>query len=139
MSFSAYGKPAKHMRYAERHARTLGRAIFHAMVRFGPKLERKQMVLFRAVDIGAELFAMAATCSRAHALAKAGDGNARDLALLFCREARLRVADHFRMLFGPNDAALYRISQGVLRGEFTWLEEGIVSMERSTAGEPVTT
>jgi len=77
---------------------------------------------------------MAATCSRAHALVKAGDANAGDLALLFCREARLRIADHFRMLFGPNDAALYSISQRVLKGEFQWLEEGTVSMERSAAG-----
>jgi alkylation response protein AidB-like acyl-CoA dehydrogenase len=138
-SYSEFGALDREFKYIEKTTRRLGRSVFHAMVRLGPKLEKRQMVLFRAVDIGAELFAMAATCSRAHALAKAGDGNARDLALLFCREARLRVADHFRMLFGPNDAALYRISQGVLRGEFTWLEEGIVSMERSTAGEPVTT
>ena len=50
--------------------RKLGRAIFHAMVRLGPKLERRQMVLFRAVDIGAELFAMSAACTRAQMLAK---------------------------------------------------------------------
>ena len=86
------------------------------------------MVLFRAVDIGAELFAMAASCSRAHLLAQRGDRNALDLANLFCREARLRIADHFRHLFGPNDGALYRVSQQVLKGEFQWLEEGIISM-----------
>src|SRR6195952_5011133 len=62
-----------HVRYAERHARKLGRAIFHAMVRLGPKLERRQLVLFRAVDIGAELFAMSAACVRAFALAKEGN------------------------------------------------------------------
>jgi alkylation response protein AidB-like acyl-CoA dehydrogenase len=133
-SFSEFGALGPELRYIEKTTRRLGRSIFHAMVRLGPKLERRQMVLFRAVDIGAELFAMAATCSRAHALVKAGDANAGDLALLFCREARLRIADHFRMLFGPNDAALYSISQRVLKGEFQWLEEGTVSMERSAAG-----
>jgi hypothetical protein len=81
------------------------------------------------VDIGAELFAMAATCSRAHMLARQGDENARDLADVFCREARVRIADHFRHLFGPNDGALYRLSQRVLKGEYTWLEEGIVGLE----------
>src|SRR3954462_4677511 len=35
-SFASYGRLAKHMRYAERHSRKLGRSIFHAMVRFGP-------------------------------------------------------------------------------------------------------
>ncbi|MBX6331716.1 MAG: acyl-CoA dehydrogenase family protein [Gemmatimonadaceae bacterium] len=126
-SYGEFGKLAGHLRYIERTTRKLGRAIFHAMVRLGPKLERRQMVLFRAVDVGAELFAMAATCSRALMLARAGDANAMDLADVFCREARLRIADHFRNLFGPNDGSLYRIAQRVLAGEYAWLEAGIVS------------
>jgi alkylation response protein AidB-like acyl-CoA dehydrogenase len=128
-SYGEFGPLSGHLRYIERTTRKLGRAIFHAMVRLGPKLERRQMVLFRAVDIGAELFAMAATCSRALMLAKQGDQNALDLADVFCREARVRIADHFRHLFGPNDAALYRLSQRVLKGEYEWLEEGIVGLE----------
>jgi hypothetical protein len=68
------------MRYAERHTRKLGRTIFHAMVRLGPKLERRQLVLFRAVDIGAELFAMAAACVKARMLAKQGNAEANALA-----------------------------------------------------------
>ncbi|HET9455462.1 MAG TPA: acyl-CoA dehydrogenase family protein, partial [Gemmatimonadaceae bacterium] len=69
-AFGRFGKLAGHLRYVERHARKLARNLFHAMVRYGPKLERKQMVLFRAVDIGAELFAMSATCVRARADAR---------------------------------------------------------------------
>ncbi len=98
------------------------------MVRLGPKLERRQMVLFRAVDIGAELFAMSAACVRARMLAKQGDKNAITLADLFCREAKLRIAESFENLFGKNDGALYKISQQVLKGEFTWLEQGIIGM-----------
>ncbi|HEY9450202.1 MAG TPA: acyl-CoA dehydrogenase family protein [Gemmatimonadaceae bacterium] len=128
-SYDEFGRLAPHLRYVERSTRKLGRAIFHAMVRLGPKLEKRQMVLFRAVDIGAELFAMAASCSRAHMLAAKGDSNAIDLADVFCRESRRRVADHFRDLFGPNDAALYRLSKQVLAGDYEWLESGIVSME----------
>jgi hypothetical protein len=105
------------------------------MVRFGPKLERKQMVLFRAVDIGAELFAMSATCSRAHMLAKKqGRKEALELADLFCREARHRIAQHFRDFFGPNDEQLYKVSQRVLKGEHAWLEAGIVGMLGGTRG-----
>ncbi len=127
--YTEFGRLARHVRYCERTARHLARSIFHAMVRFGPKLERKQAVLFRAVDIGAELFAMAATCSRAHMLAKKGDSNALVLADLFCREARLRIADHFRYFFGPNDTALYAIAMQVLKGDYAWLERGIVGMQ----------
>jgi alkylation response protein AidB-like acyl-CoA dehydrogenase len=133
-SYSEFGALAPHLRYIERTTRKLGRAIFHAMVRLGPKLEQRQMVLFRAVDIGAELFAMSAVCSRAQMLAGRGSSNAVDLANVFCRESRLRIADHFRTLFGPNDASLYRLSQRVLKGEYEWLEAGIVAMEGSESG-----
>jgi hypothetical protein len=59
-------------------------------------------------------------------LRKSGDANAVDLADLFCRESRLRIAAHFDNLYGVNDAALYRVSQQVLKGEFEWLERGII-------------
>ena len=124
--YGEFGALARHVRFIDSTTRKLGRAIFHAMVRLGPKLERRQMVLFRAVDIGAELFAMSAACTRAQMLKQTGDANAVDLADLFCRESRLRIRAHFDNLFGVNDAAIYRVSQQVLRGEFEWLERGII-------------
>ena len=57
---------------------------------------------------------------------EAGDANATDLADLFCRESRLRIRAHFDNLFGVNDAAIYRVSQQVLKGEYEWLERGII-------------
>ena len=86
------------------------------------------MVLFRAVDIGAELFAIAATCSRAQMLAKQGRREAITLADAFCLEARQRIREHFRSLFGPSDPALYKVAMQVLRGEHSWLEDGIVGL-----------
>src|SRR6185295_17398620 len=86
---------ARHLRYAVRTSRRLARSLFHAMVRFGPKLERQQLVLGRLVDIGTELFAIAATCSHAHSLlARTPDESGkRDLLQLVgcvCDMARLR-------------------------------------------------
>ncbi|HEV7594219.1 MAG TPA: acyl-CoA dehydrogenase family protein, partial [Gemmatimonadaceae bacterium] len=126
--YSEFGKLARHVRFIERTTRHLGRSIFHAMVRFGPKLERRQMVLFRAVDIGAELYAMSAACSRAQMLSKQGRPEAIALADVFCLEARERIKLHFDQLFGANDPALYKVAMEVLRGEHAWLEQGIVSM-----------
>jgi alkylation response protein AidB-like acyl-CoA dehydrogenase len=126
-SFGEFGKLAGHMRYAERHTRKLGRAIFHAMVRLGPKLERRQLVLFRAVDIGAELFAMAASCVRANMLAKQGNKEAIALADLFCKAARQRIDLLFENFYGAYDGDMYRVAQAVMRGEHAWLESGIIS------------
>jgi alkylation response protein AidB-like acyl-CoA dehydrogenase len=127
-TYAEFGSLARHLRFIERTTRHLGRAIFHAMVRFGPKLERRQMVLFRAVDVGAELFAMSAACVRAQMLAAEGVPQAATLADAFCREARQRIAVSFRNLYGQHDPALYKLSQQVLRGEHAWLEAGIVGI-----------
>ena len=126
-SYGEFGRLATHMRFADRNTRRLGRSLFHAMLRFGPKLERRQMVLFRAVDIGAELYAMSAACSRAQMLAtKLGRREAIQLADAFCTEARERIAAHFRALYGSSDAKLYGLAMSVLKGEHAWLEHGIV-------------
>jgi hypothetical protein len=129
--FGEFGRLARHLRYIERTTRKLGRTLFHAMVRFGPKLERKQMVLFRGVDIGAELFAMSAACVRANMLARSGQREAVELADLFCREARQRIAVHFDQFYGPNDESLYKTAMRVLKGEHAWLERGIVGLAGS--------
>ena len=126
-SYGEFGRLSAHMRFVDRTARKLGRSLFHAMVRHGPKLERRQMVLFRAVDIGAELFAMSAACVRAQMLAtKQGRPEAIQLADAFCAEARERIGQLFRSLNGPSDAKLYALAMSVLRGEHAWLEHGIV-------------
>jgi hypothetical protein len=127
-SYIEFGALAKHLRWAERHTRHLGRMLFHAMARFGPKLERRQMVLFRGVDIGADLFAMTATCVRAQMLAQQGNREATELADLFCREARQRIKTNFDHFYGKNDGAIYKVSQHVLAGQHAWLEEGIVGI-----------
>jgi hypothetical protein len=130
--FNEYGRNADHMRFVERASRKLGRTLFYAMARFGPKLEKRQSVLFRLVDVGAELFAMSAACVRARQLAKAGDKNALVLADLFCRGARRRVRRHFQDTFRNHDVMTYRVAQDVLAGKYAWLEQGIVEAPRDS-------
>jgi len=106
--------------------------VFHAMMRFGPKLEYRQSVLFRLVDVGGELFAMAATCSRARAIVQAdpqAGPRAMELADLFCRQARSRIAEKFAHLWRNQDTQAYRVAQDVLKGEHQWLERGMVELE----------
>ena len=125
-NYAEFGRNAHHVRFVARTTQKLGRSLFHAMLRFGPKLEKRQMVLFRAVDIGAELYAMSATLSRAQMLAKQGNREALQLADVFCREARERIDASFRALYGKHDEALYKLAQSVVRGEQAWVEHGIV-------------
>ena len=75
--FGEFGGLATHMRFVERSCRKLAREIFHGMMVHQAKLAYKQGFLFRVVDIADELFAMAATVSRAHALKKAGASEAK--------------------------------------------------------------
>jgi len=129
--YGEFGDLAGHVRFIERSARRLSRGVFHAMVRFGPKLEMRQSVLFRLVDVGAELFAMAATCSRAAMLLKKDPDQGRRavrLADVFCRQARMRVKSIFRQVFKNADVPTYRVAQEVLKGEHQWLEKEIVDL-----------
>ena len=59
--------------------------------------------------------------------AEAGHPEAIALADVFCREAKVRVNELFRNLYGPTDDRVYRLSQQVLRGEQSWMETGIIS------------
>jgi hypothetical protein len=123
--YAEFGRLAGHVRFAERMSRKLARATFHAMVRFGPKLEKRQSVLFRLVDVGADLFAMAAACSRAEMLRKKGQPEAVELADLFCRYARRRVKATFRTVFSNEDTPTYATARRVLEGKHVWLEQGM--------------
>jgi alkylation response protein AidB-like acyl-CoA dehydrogenase len=126
--YAEFGPLATHLQFVNRKSRKLARTVFHCMVRFGPKLEKRQAVLGRLVEIGAELFAMAATVSRAHAMVKRnpGDRGPLELADVFCRQARRRVNDKFEDVWFNDDTRTYRLAQGVLRNQYEWLEEGIV-------------
>ena len=128
--YSEFGSLARHMRYVERTSRRLARATFHTMVRFGPGLEKRQAVLGRVVDIGAELLVMTATVLHAKALEK-GDGDSRGadaLADAFCRQARRRISASFRSLFRNDDVATHNVARRYLDGEMEWLEDGVIPL-----------
>jgi alkylation response protein AidB-like acyl-CoA dehydrogenase len=121
---------AGHLRYVERATRRLARDLFHMMGRYRQGLQRKQMVLARLVDSGAELFAMAAVISRA---ASARETGAERLADLFCLQARRRLAALHRRVYCNEDAFAYKTARQVLDGEYAWLEENIVSIWKEDA------
>jgi alkylation response protein AidB-like acyl-CoA dehydrogenase len=125
--YAEFGLLAKHVRFVNRASRRLARTLFHSIVRFGARLEKRQAVMFRLVDVGAELYAMAATCSRADTLVRRDPADRRPLEVadVFCRQARRRVEALFAQVFANDDVPTYRLAQRVLAGEHEWIEEGI--------------
>ncbi|MGI9037275.1 MAG: acyl-CoA dehydrogenase family protein [Gemmatimonadota bacterium] len=122
------GPLARHVRYVERNCRKLARTLFHKMIRHGAGLQKRQMLLFRGVDIGAELYAMVVTCARAQMFVRTSKPNAQEaveLADVFCMRARSRVAELFRGMAENDDVALYRTARKVLDGGHLWMEEGM--------------
>jgi alkylation response protein AidB-like acyl-CoA dehydrogenase len=121
--YGGFGRLATHMRYVDRTSRRQ----FHLMMRYGPGLERRQGLLFRCVDIGAELFAMTAVCTRAVRDLRTvkGEGSPAELADLFCRLARARIENAFEAIRSNADPQGDRVARGVLDGRYDWLEDGI--------------
>ena len=99
------------------------------MSRWQGKLEQKQHWLGRIVDIGCELFAMAASVVRAEMLAQDDPANAdavRELAGIFCDQAQRRVDQLFTDLWANDDKKNYAAAQKVLAGRFQFAEAGVV-------------
>jgi alkylation response protein AidB-like acyl-CoA dehydrogenase len=138
--YSEFGRLATHLRFVDRSARKLARESFHGMMRYQAKLQNKQAFLFRLVDVANELFAMAASVTRAEALRRAGAPEAReaaDLADLFGRISRRRVRHLFGELWNNDDDVRYRAAMDVLKGRHEWMESGIV--ERAPVAQAAST
>jgi len=126
--YREFGPLAGHVRYVERKSRKLARTLFHAIIRFGPGLERRQAVLGRLVDNGGDLLAMVASCVRAMKLLKENpaDRTPIELADAACRLARRRIDARFKAVFRNDDDAVYKVARGAMADRYEWLEQGVI-------------
>jgi alkylation response protein AidB-like acyl-CoA dehydrogenase len=127
--FTPAFKPA--LTYVSKTSRRLARTLFHAMAKHGPKLERQQLTLGRIVDIGTDLFAIAASAMYADALVKRGDEQypreeLEQLVQSFVADAKSRIAGNFAGLARNNDGRNYKLTQSLLEGKHRYLRRGIV-------------
>ena len=128
-SYAEFGELAGQMRFVERASRKLARSTFYGMARWKADTEAHGAFLGRLVDIGAELFAMAAavvytqTAVREHPERAA---ETRELAEAFCNQAQHRTERLFHELWNNADATNHRLALNILSGRHTWLEAGIV-------------
>lgn len=134
-SYKELGILEDHYRFIEKCSHKLARKIFAAMAKYRENLERKQMLLGRLIDIGTDLFAMAATCSYAISLqgktTESGstiDGSSLELADYFCALARRRIEDNLYNLSNNDDKHANAIAKKTIEKSFRWLEDGVVWM-----------
>ncbi|MGM0928352.1 MAG: acyl-CoA dehydrogenase family protein [Actinomycetota bacterium] len=134
-AFKDFGPLAKHLRYIERSSRRLARQTFLGMGRWQAGLEKRQAFLGRIVDIGAELFAMAASCSHAEMLRSQDPAQgqaAYQLADAFCLQSRERIHQLFGELWRNSDASDGMLASRVLAGDYTWFEAGVLDPSEGT-------
>lgn len=107
------------LRQVRSHSRKLARCLFHAMMRYGPKLDKKQVLLGRIIEIGAELFAMTVSISRATYLIKSGKAEDEkelvNLVRYFCKRSRMKIATLCSELRNNADGEGYRVARALLK------------------------
>jgi len=117
-----------HMHDIEKLSKRLARVVFYQMMKYQKKLEAKQAILNRLVDIGTELFAMAGVCVYAEHLIKheKDKSNALDLADLFCRASKKRIANLFKENGCNIDCQNLDVAKKILAEEYWWMEQEIM-------------
>lgn len=110
----------QHLLFVQQTTKRLARTIFLKMLIYQQRLESKQNILSRFVDIGTDLFVMSAVCAYAES------ESAIELADLFCREARTRTFRNFQDIQCNQDKLSRKIAKKVLAGEYEWLENEII-------------
>ena len=118
---------AGHFEEVAARARRMARTLFHQMVRHGTGLEKRQVLLGRIADIGADLFALAACCTYAQKLLLEGEPEAKVLTLVddFHAQAMMRIRQNFTGISANADQHGYDLAQQVIAGDHTWVERGI--------------
>jgi alkylation response protein AidB-like acyl-CoA dehydrogenase len=116
----------RHLAYAAKTSRLLARRLFATMAKYGPKLEKEQIILGNFVDIGVDLFVMASALSYADHLVAThpADQSPQELADLFCSETRRRIDGNFRAVKGNFNRSYGKVARLLMDGKLGWLAEG---------------
>ncbi len=116
-----------HLGYVERASRKVAKKMFFTMGKYKQKLETEQLILANFVDIGTNIFAMAATLAYAeHKLSEnPSDQTPQELADLFCKNARQEIAANFEAIGNNHNRDFDKVGGKYMEGAYKWLEQGI--------------
>jgi len=123
------GRNRKHLAYAAKTSKLLARRLFATMAKYGPKLEKEQIILGNFVDIGVDLFVMGSVLSYAdHLVAQnPADQTPQELADLYCCEARRRIEANFRAAKSNFNRSYNKVAGLLMDGKLDWLAEGAMN------------
>ncbi len=102
------------IRLTRKLSRKLARRLFHTMLRYGPKLDKQQVLLGHFVNIGTELFAMTSATSYGSHLMTTTERKETDLLPLvtyFCKQSRYRIRQSFDAIQHAPLSEGYRLAQ----------------------------
>lgn len=130
-----------HLSYVASTAKKLARTIFWTMAKYQQKLDVEQVLLANFVDIGVDLFAMAACLAHAEGLValNPADQSPQELAELFCLNARKRIAANFEAVKKNHNKKFGKVAGGLMETKFDWLMTGMyegVAPQYREAGGP---
>lgn len=109
----------KTTRYVKNTSKKLARTLFHSMVRYGPGLDKQQLLLGRLTEIGTELFVI--MCAQLKA--KTGTKNDKELSNAVFRYGKVKIKKLFQSIGNNEDKANYKFGRKVLDGKYRDLEE----------------
>jgi alkylation response protein AidB-like acyl-CoA dehydrogenase len=118
-----------HLSYIERNCRKMARTIFHTMGKYQQKLEYEQVLLNNFVDIGTDIFVMAATLAYAESWMEKNGGKDDTpllLADVWCRDARERIEQNFRRIRKNHNALYGKVANAVMDEKLDWLYTDIM-------------
>ena len=134
---------AAHLRYIETTSKRLARVLFQQLIRTLPEyvrrrsrfardgdaesfqeatldlindFARRQAGIVRFTEIGIDLFMMTTVCSYAESFGEREQAEARELADLFCLDARTRIEQRFRAIRDNHDEVATRVGLRALQG-----------------------
>ncbi len=117
----------EHLAFVDRTCRKLARSLVHTMARHGAKMEYEQLLLGNFVDIGVALFTMASSLAYAEwqVSQKPDDNSPQELADLYCKNARDRIAANFRAVKHNHNRTFNKVANSLMDGKYNWLKNDI--------------
>jgi alkylation response protein AidB-like acyl-CoA dehydrogenase len=117
------GANQDHLRFASRCSKKLARKLFHTMAVYGAKLEFEQLLLANYVEIGVDLFVMSAALANAESIMTRNpdDNTPNELADLFCKNARQRIAANFKAVKSNANKNYTQVARRLMDGDLEWM------------------